>query len=107
MRVVYMGRKPTASEGLRQLIRKGFAVTVVVSLPKEQQVHWKDRLSDAAEYYGIPTATDEDLYRYINDADKNNYPFSLENIDLVISMLFWKRIRKPLIELPKIVIGDR
>jgi methionyl-tRNA formyltransferase len=28
--------------------------------------------------------------------------FSLDNIDLVVSLLFWKRIRKPLIQLPRI-----
>jgi len=103
MRVIYMGRKPTAAEGLRHLIQKGIDVVVVVAPPKEQPVHWKDRLSDTAEHYGIPTATDEDLYGYLKGMNKKKkYNFSLEDIDLVISMLFWKRIRKPLVELPKI-----
>lgn len=31
MRVVYMGRKPAASEGLRYLVEKGINVVVVVA----------------------------------------------------------------------------
>ena len=102
MRVVYMGRKPTASEGLKHLIQKRVTVVVVVAPPKDQPVHWKNRLSDTAESYGIPTASDEDLYRYLREGNRKDYTFSLEDIDLVISVLFWKRIKRPLIELPKI-----
>ena len=102
MRVVYMGRKPAASEGLRYLIEKGIDVVVVVAPPKYQKVYWKDRLIDTAEYYGIPTATDEDLYNYISRGLVPEYGFDLRDIDLVISFLFWKRIEKPLIELGKI-----
>ena len=97
-----MGHKPTAAEGLRRLIKRGIDVAVVVGHSKDKQVHWKDKLSDTAESNGIPLVTDSDLYRYLRDGNKNDYPFSLGDIDLVISMLFWKRIKKPLIALSRI-----
>lgn len=102
MKVIYMGRKPAASKALKHLIGKGIDVVVVVAPPKCQKVYWDNRLIDVAESYGIPTATDDDLYNYINGEDETGFEFDLEDIDLVISFLFWKRIKKPLIELPKI-----
>ena len=102
MRIVYMGRKPAACEGLKHLIEKGIDVAVVVAPPSNQPVHWENRLLDTAKYYGIPTATDEDLYHCIEKVRVKDYKFDLKDVDLVISFLFWKRIRKPLIQLPKI-----
>jgi len=105
MRCVYMGRKPGANKGLKYLIEKGIDVAVVVTLPKSYYTFYADRLVDTASDYGIPTASIDDLYRYLNkehNKKEMQYRFSLENIDLVISYLFWKRIKKPLIDLPRI-----
>jgi len=103
MRVVYMGKKPSSVKGLRYLIEKGIEVVVVVALPEAQPVFWHDRLITAARQYGLPIGTDDELYDYLSRA--GGIPESgyiLEDIDLVISFGFWKRIKKPLIELPKI-----
>lgn len=52
---------------------------------------------------GIPTTTDKLLYEALEGhAAPETLPFSIDKIDLVISLLFWKRIRKPLIQLPRI-----
>ncbi len=102
MRVIFMGRKPAASEGLKYLIEKGIDVVAVVAPTKKHQVFWTKRLIDTAEYYDIPTVTDIELYNYLHNKENSNYSFNLKDIDLVISFLFWKQIKKPLIELGKI-----
>src|SRR5205807_1787064 len=58
-------------------------------------------LLDVARGRGLPTATDDELYGYL-ERRTHNVPVFLDKIDLVISFLFWKRIRKPLIELPRV-----
>ena len=103
MRVVLMGRKPAASECLKYLIQKRIDVAAVVAEAKGEIVHWSPRLLDTAVHYGIPTATDIELYDYLakpNRTTKGN--FNLDNIDLVISLTFRNKIKKPLIDLPKI-----
>ncbi|MFC1994387.1 formyltransferase family protein [Chloroflexota bacterium] len=103
MRVIYMGRKPAASEGLKYLVEKGVDVAVVTAPLANQLVYWKEKLTDTAHQYGIPTATDSELYYYLSKEGKaSEKRYMVEDIDLVISFLFWKRIKKPLIELPKI-----
>jgi len=100
-----MGRKPGACKGLDYLVQKGIDVVAVVTLPKSSHSIYTDRLADTASNYGIPIASVDDVYRYLNESqckDKAYYGFSLENIDLVISYLFLKRIKKPLIDLPRI-----
>lgn len=103
MRVVYMGKKPSSVKGFRYLIEKGVEVVVVVALPEDQPVFWHDRLITAARQYGLPIATDDELYDYLSkDGAIPECGYALENIDLVISFGFWKRIKKPLVELPRI-----
>ena len=98
-----MGRKPVACEGLVYLLNKGVDVSVVVAPPSTQPVHWRPRLVEVAAQFGIPTASDEELYKCLTQpGGASKLAYQLENIDLVISFLFWKRIRKPLITLAKI-----
>jgi len=101
MRVILMGRKPAAAEGLRYLIDKGIEVVVVVAPPKDVVPHWSPRLVDVAEQYGVPTASDADLYAQLR-GDVSHPDYCLEDIDLVISLMHRYRIKKPLIELPRI-----
>ncbi len=104
MRVIYMGKnKPAVIDGFKYLIAKEIDVVVVVAPPKDQSVLEEGRLIDTAHCYGIPTATDDELYYYLSrKGGPSEYRYILEDIDLVISFLFWKKIKKPLIELPKI-----
>ena len=104
MRAIYMGKsKPSTIEGLEYLIEKGVDVVAVVAPPRVQPDLGIRQLVNAAHCFGIPTATDNELYYRLSR--KKGIPqcgYVLENIDLVISFLFWKKIRKPLIDLPKI-----
>jgi methionyl-tRNA formyltransferase len=92
-----MGRRSVACEGLLYLIEKGVEISVVVAALKDEN----DHLADLARSYDIPVATDDDLYDCLN-GHSDQYDFDLKDVDLVISFLYWKLIKKPLIELPKI-----
>ena len=99
-----MGRKPGSVKALQYLIERGIEIAVVVTLPRSFHTTHKERLADMAHYYGIPVANDKDLYNYLSEKDEKNrekYNFKLDDIDLVISYLFWLRIQQPLIDLPK------
>ncbi len=80
MRIVYIGQEHV--EGLRHLIARGLDDIVAV-------VASEGPLVDMALRYGIPIMTDDE-------------PCVLEDIDLVVSYGFPRRIKKSLIELPKI-----
>ena len=82
MRVIYLGQEYI--EGLKYLIAKGLDDVVVV-------VASAGPLVDTALQCNVPVMTDTELYL--------DMP---EDIDLVISYGFPKRIRKSLIKLPKI-----
>jgi methionyl-tRNA formyltransferase len=86
MRVIYMGRKPVAYDGLAYLIQNKVDIVAAV-IPDE------DIMESLVSDYGISVVTDEYLYENID---------KYKDIDLVISFLYWKRIKKPLIDLPKI-----
>lgn len=102
LRVILMGKdKPLVRKGLDYLLEHGYCVVAVVG-PENGPATGK-RLVDIAARRGIPTTTDETLYDVLEGrAGPEVLPFSLDKIDLVISLLFWKRIRKPIIQLPKI-----
>ncbi len=102
LRVILMGKdKPIVRRGLDYLLQRGYSVVAVVG-PTNGGVTGR-RLVDIAARRGIPTATDTQLYDVLEGrVGPETLPFSLDNIDLVVSLLFWKRIRKPLIQLPRI-----
>lgn len=103
MRVVLLGRKPGAAEALKYLLEKEIEVVAVVGETKGSPTHYSPRLIDIAEYYSVPVATDSELYEHLESLHNTKSPrFNLDKIDLVISMMFRKRIEKPLIDLPKI-----
>lgn len=98
-----MGKnKPAVIEGLKYLLSRDVEVVLAVASSDELSLG-KGSLIDAAHSLGIPVATDNELYNYIKKRSKtSNSSYSLDNIDLVVSFLFGKRIKKPLIDLPKI-----
>lgn len=102
LRVILMGKdKPVVRKGFDYLLEHGFSVVAVVG--PDNGAATGRRLVDLAARRGIPTTGDRRLYDVLEGrATPETLPFSLDNIDLVISLLYWKRIRKPLIQLPKI-----
>lgn len=99
-RAIFMGKdKPSAVAALRHLVESGVDVVCVVApgLPDTPS------LADAARDLGLPLATDTSLYdRLAGDDQAAPGVGPLDDIDLVLSFLFWKRIRAPLITLPTI-----
>jgi methionyl-tRNA formyltransferase len=90
-RVILLGRKLGAREALRYLINKRVEVPLVVS--KKGEPLW-----EYAKERGIRVYNDDDpVYSMIERRDK-----SVLDVDLVISYLFWKKIRHPLISAGKI-----
>lgn len=94
MRAIYMGKhKRSAVRGLEHLVETGWEVPAVVAPEPDPAAAPEQRLDLAATRLGLRLATDGDLYAEIDE---------LGEIDLVLSYLFWKRIRGPLIELPRV-----
>ncbi len=96
MRVILMGKhKRSAVGALEHLTKGGCEVVAVVAPPEPGDATEPQRLDLAAERHGIELTTDHELYARIERGE-------LPDIDLVLSFLFWKRIRAPLIELGRI-----
>ena len=80
--------KRSAARALDWLVSEGADVAAVVSSEPDELTRNEQRVDLVAERHGLPLATDEDL--------GGNPP---ADVDLVISFLFWKRIREPLLSL--------
>ena len=94
-----MGKnKPAVINGLAYLVKKNVQVAVVVASKEKQSDFCGESLVEAAADLKIPKMTDTELYRRLERKEK----YFSKNIDLVISFLFPKKIKKILIELPKI-----
>lgn len=91
-RVILMGRKPGAAKALRSLHARGIQVPFVLAKADEP---YTDTILKTARELNIEVLTDpNEMYRRIEVRHE-----SILDIDLVISYLFWGRIRQPLIEL--------
>ena len=89
MRVVFMGKsKRSAVLALDWLAARGAEVVAVVAPDPDDLTHERQRLDLAASRHGMPLTTEEELYA--------SPP---ANVDVVVSFLFWNRIREPLISL--------
>jgi len=98
MRCIYMGKhKRSVVDGLDHLLAAGWEVVAVVAPPADGRAAEEQRLDLAAERVGLTLTTDDALYAAIEDPAASD--LDLGAIDLVLSFLFWKRIRKPLIDL--------
>jgi methionyl-tRNA formyltransferase len=98
VKVVFMGKcKRSAARALAWLVERGVEVPAVVSAELDELTRPEQRLDLVAEHHSLPLVSDEDLYRAL--AEPGSSALDLEGVDLVISFLFWKRIRAPLIEL--------
>jgi methionyl-tRNA formyltransferase len=93
VRAIFMGKhKRSAARALEHLVASGCEVAAVVCPADPGEAAEAQRVDLVAERHGLRLATDDDLYAEIESG-------ALRDVDLVLSFLFWKRIRKPLIEL--------
>jgi len=101
VKVVFMGKNKRSAVGaLEHLVQRGCNVAAVVAPEQPGPVAPEQRLDLAASRHGIPLATDDELYSEIEEPGSTD--LTLRGVDLVVSFLFWKRIRPPLIELGSI-----
>lgn len=89
MKIIFMGRKKYAAEMLRWTIAQNIEVLAVC----EDSTVLDSPISLASRELRIPVWSMEDAENYINNHSGE--------VDLVVSYLYWRRIRKPLIEGPK------
>jgi methionyl-tRNA formyltransferase len=87
-----MGKcKRSAARALEWLVDQGVDVAAVVASAPDPWTRDEQRLDLVAERHGLPLVGDEELHAA-----------PPQDIDVVISFLFWKRIREPLLSLPRI-----
>jgi methionyl-tRNA formyltransferase len=87
-----MGKsKRSAVRALDWLVEHDVEVAAVVAPEPDRWTHEAQRLDLTAGRHGLPRASDADLYA--------NPP---QDVDVVISFLFWKLIREPLISLGRV-----
>lgn len=91
--VIFLGRKPGASAALRYLVDRGIEIKAVVAPENED---YTPRLSETAKKMHTPILNEKRLYEWIAKGDRG-----VCNTDLVISYLFWNKIKHPLIALGK------
>ncbi len=89
MRVVFMGKsKRSAVRALDWLVERDVEVPAVVASAPDPALHDSQRLDLAAQRHGLALVSEEDLYAA-----------PPEDVDVVVSYLFWNLIREPLISL--------
>lgn len=89
MNIIFMGRKRYSAELLEWTINQGIEVKAVVT-----DSHFANSpTAKKASELKIPIISLEDAERILSDDN--------HNIDLVVSYLFWRKIKEPLISGPK------
>ena len=83
--------KRSAARALDWLVVEGADVVAVVASEPDELTREEQRVDLVAERHGLPLVSDEEVY--------SSPP---EDVDLVISFLFWRRIREPLLSLGRI-----
>jgi len=83
--------KRSAARALDWLAVEGADVVAVVAGEPDEFTRDDQRVDLVAERHGLPLVSDEDLH--------SSPP---EDVDLVISFLFWRRIREPVLSLGRI-----
>lgn len=98
-RVIYLANnKPSAIAGLRHIHAQGWDIPAVVA-PGVERPHSGERLEDVARALKLRTLTMQELLAILPGQPAADP--SLDQIDLVVSYLFWQKIVRPLIQLPK------
>ena len=101
MKCIYMGKhKRSVVDGLAHLLTAGWDVAAVVAPPPDDLLAQEQRLDLAATRAGVPLVTDDDLYTALEHPTSGG--IDLDDVDVVLSFLFWKRIRGPLLGLGRL-----
>ena len=92
MRALFLGKhKRSAARALDWLVSNGAEVAAVVAPEPDRWTRDAQRLDLVARRHGLALVDDAELYAH-----------PPRDIDLVISFLFWRRIREPLLSLGRI-----
>ena len=92
MRVVFMGKhKRSAARALDFLVAQGADVAAVVAPEPDVRSAETQRLDLVAQRHGLALVSADELYER-----------PPEDVDLVISFLFWRLIREPLISVARV-----
>ena len=83
--------KRSAARALDWLVGRGADVAAVVASEPDGFTRDEQRVDLVAQRHGLPLVTEEGLYAA-----------PPEDVDLVISFLFWRRLREPLLSLGRI-----
>ena len=83
--------KRSAARALDWLVGAGAEVAAVVASEPDAFTRDEQRVDLVAKRHGLPLVSDEELYGEPPD-----------DVDVVVSFLFWKRIREPLLSLGRI-----
>jgi methionyl-tRNA formyltransferase len=83
--------KRSAARALDWLVAEGVEVAAVVASEPDRFTREEQRVDLVAERHGLPLVSDDELYAK-----------PPEDVELVISFLFWKLIREPLLSLARI-----
>jgi methionyl-tRNA formyltransferase len=92
VRVVFLGKsKLSAVRALDWLVERGVDVPAVVAPEPDPALHDSQRLDLAARRHGLQLVSEEELYGAPPD-----------DVEVVVSFLFWNLIREPLISLGRV-----
>ena len=92
-----MGKnKRSAARALSHLADTAWDLTGVVAQEPGELSHPQQRLDLVAERHGLPLVSEDELYARARE---------LADVDLLVSFLFWNRIREPLISLPRLALN--
>ncbi|MBM7552591.1 formyltransferase family protein [Thalassobacillus pellis] len=95
LNVILLGRKAWGAKALEYLLEMGHSVTAAVGPQTFKDLdHEEGSILASAQEHGIKVLTVNELYGDI-------YNGEFQDTDLVISYLFWQKVREPLLTLPK------
>ncbi|VEF49067.1 methionyl-tRNA formyltransferase [Bacillus freudenreichii] len=101
LNIILMGRKYWSSKALKFLLDRGHNVVAVVGRnPKEELDSGKGSLIKMAIKNNLLTPSPSELYSWFNHPFTS--PIPIEEVDLIISYLFWRKVKEPLLSKPKL-----
>ena len=96
LRVVFMAKsKRSAARALAWLVERGCEVPAVVASEPDAWTVPEQRVDLVASEHGLDLVSERELYERAEAG-------ALGQVDLVVSFLFWNRIREPLISLGRV-----